>query len=579
MAYQSTTIKQAVLGIANNELLLPVIQREMVWDAKKIETLFDSVLSGYPFGSMLFWKYRIESAKSYKFYEFIKCYDEYNKKQNHNNEHGLAGKEGDEITAVLDGQQRLTALYIGLNGYMNLCKPRIWQKYRELAENYDKKFLFIDLLYSKDSDETDAESDVKPEYNFKFKTVNEVRDENSNKHLWFRVGKILDFQEDFDWEEELLKQEIPTDNLSKSQEKQVSRILQKLWLNICSPSNAGINYFEETGASFDRVLNIFVRINQGGEPLSYTDFLMSMLVNQWVEGREAINDAIDSINSDYKFNIPKDIFLRCCLYLTDSPVHFKAENFKKHNVEKIHSEFDSIIQNLRLSCEYFNKIGYTKDNLKSNLILLPLALYFNKSNKTKLSDYTELEKVKRWIQISVLCGAYGGQTNTYLESLRNTIDWSKQFPLQEILDRTKSRGYNIVFDKERLEEIVGKARYGSQDTFTLLSILYPNKNYSDTPFHEDHIYPKSKLSKEQLSYGGNYIANLQLLDGIVNEEKLATMPDEWLAKRFDKNQVKINEYKKANYIPINYSLTMENFDEFLEERKARIVEALLHHLR
>ena len=57
-------IKKIVLGIKNNEYVLPVIQREMVWDYEQIEQLFDSIMSGYPFGSMLFWNYTTNMRRS-----------------------------------------------------------------------------------------------------------------------------------------------------------------------------------------------------------------------------------------------------------------------------------------------------------------------------------------------------------------------------------------------------------------------------------------------------------------------------------------------------------------------------------
>ena len=132
MSYARASIKDVVLDISRNKYLLPAIQREVVWNCEQIEKLFDSILSGYPINSMLFWKYRINPEEdTYKFYEFLKSYDEYT--QNHNTEHNISGES--EVTAVLDGQQRLTALFIGLKGYMNLKKPY----YRSgRAENYER---------------------------------------------------------------------------------------------------------------------------------------------------------------------------------------------------------------------------------------------------------------------------------------------------------------------------------------------------------------------------------------------------------------------------------------------------------
>lgn len=173
--------------ISNNKYLLPAIQREIVWNCEQIENLFDSILSGYPINSMLFWKYRIDfNHDNYKFYEFIKCYDKYNTENNHNKEHNVSGQN--EIMAVLDGQQRLTALFIGLKGYMNLKKPR----YRAgRAENYEKKFLYLNLLKN---DRNTENEDLENKYEFKFKTIEDAEKDNSTqKKLWFKLENIIKY--------------------------------------------------------------------------------------------------------------------------------------------------------------------------------------------------------------------------------------------------------------------------------------------------------------------------------------------------------------------------------------------------
>ena len=72
MTYKTETIKNAVMSISDNKYLLPAIQRELVWDHEQIEKLFDSVLSGYPFGSILFWRYKKdENNKIYTGYRYV----------------------------------------------------------------------------------------------------------------------------------------------------------------------------------------------------------------------------------------------------------------------------------------------------------------------------------------------------------------------------------------------------------------------------------------------------------------------------------------------------------------------------
>lgn len=98
-------------------------------DEKKIEQLFDSILRGYPIGSFLFWKLQKENiAKSdeqdenklnFQLYQFITNYDE---RKPHNEKIRIEQIKCDDLYIVLDGQQRLTSLYIGLKGTRTLKK-------------------------------------------------------------------------------------------------------------------------------------------------------------------------------------------------------------------------------------------------------------------------------------------------------------------------------------------------------------------------------------------------------------------------------------------------------------------------
>jgi len=106
------TIKESVDKVHKKKYLLPAIQREVVWKTKQIERLFDSLMRDYPIGSFLFWRVERQRSKDYQFYEFIRDYHEQDNR--HNPKADISGD--DDIVAILDGQQRLTALYVGLKG-------------------------------------------------------------------------------------------------------------------------------------------------------------------------------------------------------------------------------------------------------------------------------------------------------------------------------------------------------------------------------------------------------------------------------------------------------------------------------
>jgi uncharacterized protein with ParB-like and HNH nuclease domain len=123
MAFQTPiTIKEALRNIEANRYLLPAIQREVVWSKDQIVRLFDSLMRDYPIGSFLFWNVEEQNSKEYTFYEFMTHYNQLNNR--HLKRHELTTKR--PLTGVLDGQQRLTALNIGLRGSHAVRNYRGW---------------------------------------------------------------------------------------------------------------------------------------------------------------------------------------------------------------------------------------------------------------------------------------------------------------------------------------------------------------------------------------------------------------------------------------------------------------------
>ncbi len=115
--------------------------------------------------------------------------------------------------------------------------------------------------------------------------------------------------------------------------------------------------------------------------------------------------------------------------------------------------------------------------------------------------------------------------------------------------------------------------------FPILQILYPNLNHKTTIFHIDHIYPKSKFKKENEKLDknfyecGNFLFNLQPLEGAENSAKKDKDPEVWLKEEY-KNEQAIKEYKEKNYIDPTLKLEWENIEEFREKREEVIIKKL-----
>jgi uncharacterized protein with ParB-like and HNH nuclease domain len=580
MAYETPiTIAEVMKNISADKYVLPSIQREYVWDTDQIETLFDSLMRDYPIGTFLFWEINKEHVNDYDFYGFIRNYHE--KKFVHNKKINLKGSDG--VTAVLDGQQRLTSIYLGLKGTYAY-------KLKYLARNnenaYPVRKLHLNLLSSpEDSDN---------EYDFRFLSEKEVQ--NDQNTYWFEVGKILNMQEDGD------VSIFVSDNISYSDEFHYTREQSRFAINALSKlynviNKAGmISYYRERTIELDKVLNIFIRVNSGGTKLSYSDLLLSIASAQWEthDAREEITDFVDDVNAiGDGFRINKDFVLKTALVLSDfSNIAFKVDNFNKQNMMKIESRWDDIKKAIKQAVLLVSSYGYSGETLTSNNALIPIAYYLMKigmpdnfvdSGTTK----TNREKIKKWLIRSLLKKVFSGQPDNVLRPIRDIlrVNGTNDFPTDQIMDKFKGTNKSIQFTDDDIDEYLLKLKYGKSETLSTLMLLYPSLDFSNK-FHEDHIYPKSKFTKSYLRKMNvaedkldeyinsvNDISNLQLLAAQLNEEKLATDFAKWFNEQYLTESDKI-QYRTINYVP-DMDYTYENYSAFIKRRRKLLKDQLI----
>ena len=162
--YPAVTIASIIQKVEYQTLLLPAIQREFVWNHGEIELLFDSLMRDYPIGSLLLWKVNVENKKTHRFYSILKKFRE--KYRTHCEEVNTSTVP--DFEAVLDGQQRLTALYLGLKGSYAYKKPRVHWVDNENALPTRKLYLKITEYAPQDDTEANVSDDDGRLYDFKF---------------------------------------------------------------------------------------------------------------------------------------------------------------------------------------------------------------------------------------------------------------------------------------------------------------------------------------------------------------------------------------------------------------------------
>ena len=78
---------------------------------------------------------------------------------------------------------------------------------------------------------------------------------------------------------------------------------------------------------------------------------------------------------------------------------------------------------------------------------------------------------------------------------------------------------------------------------------------------------------------GIFLANLQLLEHTENcEEKRMEDQKKWLDNFCKRKQIDKNNYKHDNFMPTNYDMSWDNFDNFITDRKKNILERLISEL-
>lgn len=553
MSFQTPlTIKATINGL-NSKYFLPAIQREFVWKEEQILSLFDSLMRGYPVGSFLMWRVDGSSLNNFKFYEFIRK----QKDGAHNQIADLKGKS--EIEAILDGQQRLTSLYIGLKGTINKW---VYKKYSptSIAGNYEHK-LYLNLLsINKDADDTENM------YDFKF-LANPVNNEGC---FWFEVGAVLDM------DIAAIMKFINANNLTDDS----TEILSKLFsaVNV----NPIVNYYLEISDNLHKVLNIFVRVNSGGTKLDYSDLMFSIASANWdkLDARDELNNIVDRINSIKEgFKVTKDVVLKTSLYILDKNFKFTIDNFNKANMLEIESKWDAIKCAILSSFNLIADFGFNHKTLTSNYVASVIAYDIYK-NKPAMDAMRKLQ-YKDFITKALLKKIFGSSLDTTMETIRKTMQ--NGFDIGEINAKLPA-GKKLHFIDEEVDAF-GWTKYGDPNAFLLLSLLYPNLDLSQR-WHIDHIYPKSKIKQDILENNGyskdeaielaswaNYLCNLQLLEGLQNISKSNMEPEEWLISSFPSND-SILDYKNNNYLDPTIKLSFENFKYALENREALLLKKL-----
>jgi hypothetical protein len=526
---------------------LPNIQRPFVWDEEQICRLFDSILREYPISTLLIWKTRSQILHR----KFIENYRSGLKLSDF-----YVPRNEKKKCLVLDGQQRLQSLFIGLCG------------------SYDGRELYLDIL----SGELAAPADIK--YKFAFLDLSQASSpqHDEEKSLWIKFKELVNSPTDpLSAAEEVIAK--AGRELSAEEKKKISRHVGIVFKTF--HSDDGISYQELDSTenndlySEDDVVEVFIRANSGGTKLGKSDLLFSLLSSSWDQADKQMEELLEILNRrGFAFN--RDFVLKICLALLDQGAQYGVSKFRKEGIrEDIERNWDNIAKAIKDVHDFVEGKTFIRCDkaLPSYLVLIPLVYTrYHFPDKWRVS-----KEVDNYLLRSLLTGSFSGNPDRLIDECINNIRNFKTFGVDQIFEIIRSQGRSLELTEEKFWQI----GYGSATIHLLFNLWYRDFHY--TPAYEnnmpqvDHIFPQSALKKVKVvnpettkrykmkykESERNQLANCMLLTQKENgaRGKSDTLPENWFADKDD-------DYLNMHLIPKDKRLwKIERFEDFITERK------------
>lgn len=535
--------------IQNGKYVMPAFQRQFVWSMEQIEKLWDSILLDYPIATFLFWHVDDNNVTwDTYFCNFLTSVTFDNRKQADSVNYELTDiNVAVTDTAILDGQQRLTSLFLSLFG-----DSYIRQKYaRKSTVGGTVTKLLIEL--NKNKLDVDEE-----EYNSKKYDIRFSEKVGRLSPTQFELRNIL--QEKFQDESTRAKAiEDAIANVPADSKEYARNILNKLYQKIFVEKL--IRYTEIYDMNQDDALEMFVRFNSGGKALKKAEITMSILEAYWPSAKtefgKILVDSYDGFGSDF--------IIRSALMLygdvVKSNISRKIAGELKNNwtaFRKALKNLESVLKGMKIEVSRFSS---------SWNVLLPV-LYYIYYNPESYADNTEA--IRAYLMRAILFTYFQSGTTSKLQQMKSNINSYDYEITVEMLDQIT----DLRVTDGKIEDILN-AEKGSRvagDALYYLCLDWTNKAFK---YEQDHLHPYDRFDgnkpvsismEDWRRWRGNRnrLPNLQLLEGRSNGSK-STMP--LIDYYNDMNTEQQEEFRRQAMIPEGVPLGIEHFEEFYSKRK------------
>ncbi len=556
--WEPQSLAEVVQQISDNKYVLPVIQRNLVWNENKMELLFDSLLKKNAFGGIMVLEEERGEAPLFAFRKFSRDGETHP---------SLPVDKLEHITClVIDGQQRLQSFYMGLVGSIN--QKSLY--FNLLSTSLEYEFEFANTLSDLPLTETD---DADHSVNKFWYPVNT---------LFNRLKKVRDSRQ--------VANEIKALNKVNGEEQrdQIEDNVYQFFLSVFVFKTIGLSLVTVNKTRREdekqRIVELFRRLNDGGTRLSSFDLVASVF-----KGFDYRMEQFFKSSQQFEsLGVAQDEVIKLLFLLEDFPSK-EVTQIKQEDADFAITNRDRIMATLRGVVQFLKYADLYDYYLGSNRSVIPLYfIAYHIFHKADIAD-ANLDKVydnydtnnpdficlKRWVYLSVLNSVFsrGSGWIPYKTGIRKILQVLKahkgqRFPVDALFDmyRNHPTKFNASIKPDKLE---------SWEREFVFYLIYNYK--SITGRDVDHIQPRSLLEAalaeetDQPKYQQSQIhstANYQLLDiGTNRGAKQGKELKAWL----ENNVTVLDFYLQQHLIPTDPQLwEINNFNEFWRER-ARLI--------
>ena len=556
----SISIYEAMMHIKEGRYVMPAFQRQFVWSMEQIEKLWDSILLNYPIATFLFWHVDDNNVTwDTYFCNFLTSVTFDNRKQADSVNYELTDIDVNTTdTAILDGQQRLTSLYLSLFG-----DSYIREKYaRRNTVGGTVTKLLIEL--NKNKLDVDEEEYNSKKYDIKF-SVKVGRLSPTQ----FELRNIL--QEKFQnnsTRDKAIEDAIA--NVPPDSKDYARNLLKTLYHKIFTEKL--IRFTEIHDMNQDDALEMFVRFNSGGKALRKSEITMSILEAYWPSAKTEFGKLLVDSYEGYG----SDFIIRAALMLygdvMKSNINRKISEELKNNwssFKKALKNLETVLKSLRIEVSRFSS---------SWNVLLPVLyyIYYNPENHVN-----NTEAIRAYLMRAILFTYFQSGTTSKLQQMKSNINSYDYEITVEMLDQIT----DLRVTDGKIEDILN-AEKGSRvagDALYYLCLEWTNKNFK---YEQDHLHPYDRFDgnkpisvsmEDWRRWRGlrNRLPNLQLLEGRSNGSKNNMRLIDYYN---DMNDAQKADFYKQAIIPEGVSLEIEHFEELYNKRKEMLaarIKALL----